>query len=266
MDHSKIQRLTEQRETEWQEVQQYLDAETCLMSFLRSALDDPETEKCGKCSNCTHAPILGPNVNHALCVQAAYFLRHAEIPLKLNAQVATDAFVEYGFRGNLPKKLRAEQGKLLSRWGDAGWGTVVADNKHKGHFQDELVNAVAEMIQIRWRPDNIQWITYVPSHNHPDLVPDFAKRLAKKMGLPLVEAIIKIRDNQQQKLQQNRFHQCRNLDGVFQVKNIIAQHPVLLVDDVVDSGWTMTVIAALLKQAGSGPVFPVALATTSPGG
>ena len=136
---------------------------------------------------------------------------------------------------------------------------MVADNKHKGHFQNELVDAVAEMIQIRWRPHNIQWITYVPSLNHPELVPDFAERLAKKMKLPLVEAIIKIRDNQQQKFQQNRFHQCRNLDGVFQVRNVLAQQPVLLVDDVVDSGWTMTVIAALLKQAGSGPVFPVAL-------
>jgi ATP-dependent DNA helicase RecQ len=31
---------------------------------------------------------------------------------------------------------------------------------------------------------------------------------------------------------------------------------------VADSRWTMTVIAALLRQAGSGPVFPVALATT----
>ncbi len=266
MDHNKIQRLTEQREIEWQEVQQYLDTETCLMSFLRSALDDPETERCGKCSNCIHAPIFAPDVDRTLCVKAAYFLRHAEIPLKPKVQVAADAFVEYGFRGNLPKELRAEQGKVLSRWGDAGWGTLVADNKHKRHFQDELVEAVAEMIQIRWRPDNIQWITYVPSRNHPELVSDFAERLAKKMELPLLEAIIKIRDNQQQKFQQNRFHQCRNLDGVFQVKNVLAQQPVLLVDDVVDSGWTMTVAAALLKQAGSGPVFPVALATTSPGG
>ena len=38
---------------------------------------------------------------------------------------------------------------------------------------------------------------------------------------------------------------------------------VLLVDDMVDSGWTFTVCAALLRQAGSGPVFPVALAQTS---
>jgi ATP-dependent DNA helicase RecQ len=38
---------------------------------------------------------------------------------------------------------------------------------------------------------------------------------------------------------------------------------VYLVDDMVDSGWTFTVCAALLRQAGSGPVFPVALAQTS---
>ena len=41
--------------------------------------------------------------------------------------------------------------------------------------------------------------------------------------------------------------------------------PVLLVDDIIDSGWTMTVIAALLRQAGSDEVYPVALATTRPG-
>jgi ATP-dependent DNA helicase RecQ len=45
----------------------------------------------------------------------------------------------------------------------------------------------------------------------------------------------------------------------------IPSGPVLLIDDVVDSGWTMTVIAALLRRAGSGAVWPVALATTSAG-
>jgi ATP-dependent DNA helicase RecQ len=39
--------------------------------------------------------------------------------------------------------------------------------------------------------------------------------------------------------------------------------PVLLVDDIVDSRWTMTVVAALLRQAGCGPVYPLALADTS---
>jgi ATP-dependent DNA helicase RecQ len=73
-------------------------------------------------------------------------------------------------------------------------------------------------------------------------------------------------DNQPQRLQQNRFHQCHNLDGAFGILGGIPPGPVLLVDDIVDSGWTMTIVAALLRQAGSGPVWPMALATTSAGG
>jgi ATP-dependent DNA helicase RecQ len=80
-----------------------------------------------------------------------------------------------------------------------------------------------------------------------------------------MEVISKIADNQPQKMQQNRFHQCRNLDGVFNITDKILDTPVLLVDDIVDSGWTLTVLAALLRRAGSGPVFPLALATSAVG-
>jgi predicted amidophosphoribosyltransferase len=41
--------------------------------------------------------------------------------------------------------------------------------------------------------------------------------------------------------------------------------PVFLVDDVIDSGWTMTLIATLLLLNGSGPVFPFALARATAG-
>ena len=39
--------------------------------------------------------------------------------------------------------------------------------------------------------------------------------------------------------------------------------PVLLVDDLVDSGWTLTVAGWLLRKSGSGPVHPFALAASS---
>jgi ATP-dependent DNA helicase RecQ len=42
--------------------------------------------------------------------------------------------------------------------------------------------------------------------------------------------------------------------------------PVLLVDDMVDSGWTLTLAAVLLQHHGSGPVYPFALAKASPRG
>jgi len=54
--------------------------------------------------------------------------------------------------------------------------------------------------------------------------------------LPFVNAIAKVRDNEPQKMQQSRFHQCRNLDSVFEVATEVPSSPVLLVDDDVDSG------------------------------
>jgi ATP-dependent DNA helicase RecQ len=267
MDHERIRRLTAQRETEWDEIQGYLSAPGCLMEYLADSLDDENAERCGKCSNCLGKPIVDPSFSRSQAIDALCFLRHSESPLKCNKQVARDAFVEYGLQGNIPQNLRAETGRVLSRWGDAGWGQFVADDKHSGRFRDELVEAVAEMLTARWKPNpGPEWVTCVPSRNHPTLVPDFAARLAKRLGIPFIASVTKVRVNEPQKAQQNRFHQCRNLDGVFAITGTISPGPVLLVDDVIDSGWTMTIIAALLRRSGSGVVWPVALATSSVGG
>ena len=264
MDHNRITHLTRQRVQEWQEVQAYIADIGCKMTFLRRALDDFDPTSCGKCSSCLGHPEINVYVDPILAHRAGTFLKHAEMVIEPKAQVASNAFLEYGFRGNLPQHLRAQEGRVLSRWGDAGWGRLVADNKHAGRFNDELVDAMVEMIQQRWQPNPAPlWVCCVPSRNHPELVPDFARRLAVRLGLPFIDAISKVKDNQPQKVQQNRFHQCRNLDGAFEVSQRYPGQPVLLVDDVVDSGWTLTVIAALLQQAGSGPVYPVALASSS---
>ena len=266
MDLENIRRLTEQRRTEWREVQAYIDEQGCLIEFLAQALDDADPQPCGKCASCLGATVVEPSFTRDAAISAARFLRHSEIAMECNKQVAKDAFAEYGFRGNLPEALRAETGRILSRWGDAGWGQLVADDKHNGHFRDELVDAIAEMIRDRWQPTPAPvWVTCVPSRNHPALVPDFANRLANALALPFLPIVTKVKDNEPQKRQQNRFHQCQNLDGVFGIERAVPAGTVLLVDDVVDSGWTLTVIAALLRQAGSGPVWPLALTTSSLG-
>lgn len=109
------------------------------------------------------------------------------------------------------------------------------------------------------------WVTCIPSSRHPDLVPDFSMRLAKALGIPFHPVIIKTRHTEEQKEMENRYHQCHNLDGAFDVEaaGFDIAGPVLLVDDVFDSGWTMTIATALLRQAGSGPVYPYALAATT---
>lgn len=264
MDHARITHLTGQRIQEWQEVQAYLAETNCKMTFLRRALDDLDPTPCGQCASCRGQSIIDQMIDPALAHSAGVFLKHAEMIITPKAQVAADAFQEYGFKGNLPQSLRAQEGRVLSRWGDAGWGRTVADNKRAGHFSDELVEAMAEMIQQRWQPGPApQWVCCVPSRNHPELVSDFARRLALRLGLSFVDAVSKVKNNQSQKGQQNRFHQCRNLDGAFRINQPCLHAPVILVDDIVDSGWTLAVIAALLQQSGSGMVYPVALASSS---
>jgi ATP-dependent DNA helicase RecQ len=118
------------------------------------------------------------------------------------------------------------------------------------------------MIRERWNPQPFPgWVTCVPSQTHPDLVPDLARRLATAFNLPFVSCIQKVRSTEPQKLMQNSYQQAHNLAGAFTIEGWERMdEPVFLVDDMIDSGWTLTVITALLRTAGSGPVFPIALA------
>lgn len=259
-DKEKIDAILSIRQSEWNEMQNYLNTDDCYMMFLQKSLNDPNPQRCGKCGNCTSA--ISSKFSHENGLKAANFLKKSEIVFNPKKQVKLDALNEYGIRGNIPNGLRAEEGRILSRWEDAGWGRVVAQNKHSGCFEDRLVDAFVEMIQ-RWSPSPTPtWITCVPSLNNPTLVPTFAKKVADRLGLPFVEVVKKIKQNQPQKMMNNAYYQAKNLDGVFEISDTILNKPVFLIDDVIDSGWTVTVISALLKQQGCKEVFPCSLATT----
>lgn len=264
MDQERIEHLTRQREQEWREVQNYITSRSCLMQYLCHALDDMDQSACGKCTSCLGRSIVDKQIDLSLTSRAASFLQQAAIPIIPKKQVASGAFIAYNFKGNLPACLQAQEGRTLAHWGDAGWGRMVKDDKCLNHFRDDLVDAVTDMIIRRWNPQPFPtWICYVPSLSRPELVSNFTKRLARQLGLTFIDAIEKVRRNEPQKEQQNRFYQCRNLDGIFDIKVSPPKDSVFLVDDIVDSSWTLTVVAALLLQAGSGPVYPVTLASTA---
>jgi len=157
--------------------------------------------------------------------------------------------------------VQARDGKVLSILNDGGWGSMVAEDRAVGRFREELVIAAAQLVKDRWKPHPAPtWVTCVPSTKRPDPVADFTRRLATKLEIPFLDALRKVRENKPQRLMQNRFHQCRNLDGAFKVAGKIRYGPVLLIDDLVDSSWTMTVASALLLKSRSGPVLPLVLA------
>jgi ATP-dependent DNA helicase RecQ len=173
----------------------------------------------------------------------------------------------------IPKTLCAEEGRALCIYGDAGWGEAVAHGKYAvGSFSNALVTASAELIQRKWKAQPTpEWVTAIPSQRHSELVRDFAERLAAALGLPFVPVLRKRGQTTPQKEMQNSAMQLRNLVKAFDIvaarngsnDSIIPPGPVLLVDDVVDSRWTLTWAAVLLRQHGSGPVYPFALAKAS---
>lgn len=267
LDHERIAYLTSLRELEWNELQAYAREKGCLMIFLRKALDDNTDEPCGKCANCVGKELVSTQVKEGTIQAANRYLKHAYLPIEPRKKIGARDFVEYQFetyKGCLIPELIHETGRSLCRWGDSGWGQVVKDGKQKGCFADELVEAVVEMLVEYWCPEHKpQWVTCVPSQNNPNLVPSFARRLAARLGIPFINCFEKIKNNHPQKLQNNTYHRCHNLDGAFQINGDVPKTPVLLVDDMVDSKWTMTVLSALLKHHGSGKIYPMALADSS---
>jgi ATP-dependent DNA helicase RecQ len=315
-DTARFEQVTRHRRAEVAEIKRYVEHSGCLMEFLSRALDDPAAAPCGKCMNCT-----GKKERRAVptaLVQAAVdFLRHDALVLESRIWWPKPALGELGkvLPGALdqyesgkpkmviPERLRAQEGRVLCMYGDAGWGHEVARGKYQtGLFSDALVTAAAELIQGKWKPDPApQWVTAIPSRRHTELVRDFAERLAARLGLPFVPALRQCRKTQPQKEMRSSTLQLRNVLRAYEVTDVptlapsnaaaapagftgmfqraarrVGAHfgngptlppvPVLLVDDMVDSGWTLTLAAVLLQHHGSGPVYPFALAKASPRG
>jgi ATP-dependent DNA helicase RecQ len=285
-DVARAERVTQHRLDELAEIKGYVEHTGCLMEFLSRALDDPTAAPCGKCMNCTGKT--QRNSPPQELVQAAVnFLRSDTLileprlkwpkPVVEEIAKAWPAAVEFFDTGKpkamMPKALCAEEGRALCVYGDAGWGEAVAHGKYEvGGFSETLITASAELIQRIWKPTPApEWVTAIPSQRHSELVREFAERLAEKLGLPFLPALHKRGQTPPQKEMQNSAMQVRNLLRAFDIVGVtsapkgfkIPTGPVLLVDDVVDSRWTLTWTAVLLRQHGSGPVYPFALAKAS---
>jgi len=260
---SRAARLTALRYSEQQQMQDYVDLPFgSHMEFLISALNG-NTEAVQK----PNLPPLSSGVSDSIVRDAVEFLRGTSIPLIPRKLWPTDGLMEYSLKGKIPINLQAQEGRALCFWGDAGWGSLVKKGKyHDGSFSDDLVDACVKMIN-EWKPSpNPDWVTCIPSLRHPELVPSLAKRIAKKLNLPFIPILRKTIERPEQKTMTNSVQQARNVAGSLDVQSeAVRSGAVLLVDDIIDSGWTMTVAAFLLQQFGSGEVFPLALSLAGNG-
>ena len=255
----RAERLTHLRREEQRQMQEYVSLESGHMEFLIRALDgSPGTIR---------PPALPPlptTTDPALVREAVAFLRRTSLPIEPRRQWPAGGMPQYRLSGRIAPDLQAQPGKALCVWGDAGWGGLVRQGKYRDRrFADELVEACVRLMR-EWNPQPAPaWVTCIPSLRHPDLVPDFARRLAAALNLPFHAVLEKTDDRPEQKTMANSTQQARNIDGSLRViAGALPTGPVLLVDDMVDSRWTLTVSAWLLRSHGSGEVRPLALAQT----
>ena len=255
----RAERLTHLRRDEQRQMQEYVGLESGHMEFLIRALDgDPGT------IHPPSLPLLPTDAKPALVQEVVTFLRRTSLPIEARKQWPAGGMPQYHLAGRIPLHLQAQSGKALCIWGDAGWGGLVSRGKYRDRrFSDDLLKACVCLVQ-EWKPQPApRWLTCIPSLRHPDLVPDFARRLAAALCLPFDAVLEKTDDRPEQKTMANSIQQALNIDGSFVVnKKTLSAEPVLLLDDMVDSRWTMTVAAWLLRSHGSGEVFPLALALT----
>jgi ATP-dependent DNA helicase RecQ len=255
----RAERLTGLRRVEQQQMQEYVQLQNGHMEFLIRALDgDP-----GTC-RAPNIALLPTTFDDGLARESVAFLRRTSLPLEPRRQWPTGGLPQMNVTGRIAADRQAQPGRLLCTWGDAGWGSLVRQGKsHDGRFADQLVEACAAMVRS-WAPQPAPgWVACIPSHRHANLVPDFARRLAAALNLPFHPVLEKSDDRPAQKQMANSAQQARNVDGSLRIQGTVPTGPVLLVDDMVDSKWTLTVAAFLLTSNGSGPVYPLALASTA---
>ncbi|HBO7254075.1 TPA: ATP-dependent DNA helicase RecQ, partial [Pseudomonas aeruginosa] len=197
---SRAERLTALRRDEHQQMQDYVSLPFGEhMGFLIGALDgDPSA---------VTEPALPPlpiSVDAELVKAAVAFLRRTSLPIEPRKKWPDGGMPQYSIKGFIAPEHQAESGKALCVWGDAGWGGLVRQGKyHDGHFSDDLVAACVKMIK-EWDPQPAPtWLTSVPSLRHPDLVPNFAQRLAAALGLPFHMVISKTDARPEQKTMAN---------------------------------------------------------------
>ncbi|AXS91202.1 RecQ family ATP-dependent DNA helicase [Pseudomonas aeruginosa] len=257
---ARADRLTRLRRAELQQMQEYVSQPFGQhMGFLIDALDSDSSTV-----SPPSLPPLSEDVDQLLVREAEEFLCRTSLPIEPRKKWPVGGMPQYGIHTASTIPYQAQPGKALCVWGDAGWGGLVRQGKyHDGHFSDDLVAACVKMIQ-EWNPQpSPTWVTCVPSLRHPELVPNFAQRLAAALGLPFHMVIAKTDARPEQKTMANSTQQARNIDGSLALNGQpIPPGPVLLVDDMVDSRWTLTVSAWLLRKSGSGAVWPMALSQT----
>lgn len=252
-----------QKRADLETMEQFTDTKQCYSDFVVKSLNDDTAYPCMKCSNCIGTEILdgveSPSDAEIAIIQERLNCLYIDI-LPRRRWPEVDAQFDTNTNIAVPNEI----GVALCKYGDAGYGEMVKyDKYHADAFRDELVEKAAEVLRKRIGTVGYTTITNIPSASNTK-VADFAHRLAECLGYGYVELLEVSGEGEQQKLMQNPSYQCTNAKRKLRLKGgVIIPQKVILVDDIVDSKWTLTVAGRLLTINGSKSVFPFCLADSS---
>jgi ATP-dependent DNA helicase RecQ len=275
-DSDRYAQLAEARRREQQAMLDYIASAGCRMEFLRRQLDDPGAAPCGGCDNCT-----GRRWPDAVSAQgrASAYERLMRPGVTIEPRKMWPTAMEalgVDVRGRIADDLTAAPGRALGPLTGVGWGgrlrQLLAPACPDAPVPDDLFEAVVRVLAAwGWERRPVGIVT-VASSSRPVLIESLGGRLASVGRLPMLGQVgyaSSAGSNGGAAGSHNSAQRLRALWTRFHLPPALADAlasldgPVLLVDDRIETGWTMTVVAKLLREAGAPAVLPLALATVT---
>ncbi|MGH3716127.1 MAG: DEAD/DEAH box helicase [Micromonosporaceae bacterium] len=264
-DTERYTRVAALRAEEQKIMREYAELPGCRMRFLREQLDDPYAADCGRCDGC--AGVWYPDaVPEAALVAAQHHLGRAGVVVEPRRMWPTGlAALGVPLTGKIPAGEQAADGRVVARLSDLGWGARLRellagpDGEVPAPVFDAVVKLLADWGWER-RPGAV---VSVASRSRPRLVRSLAERIAQVGRLPYLGEVARVGGGGA-RVDSNSAQRLLAVHDAFEVPAAVAAGldgaPVLLVDDLIGSGWTTTVTARLLRLAGADGVLPMALA------
>ncbi|MFL6142554.1 MAG: RecQ family ATP-dependent DNA helicase [Labedaea sp.] len=269
-DAERYRHIAAARKAEQQAVLDYQRTDGCRMEFLLRQLDDPHAAPCGRCDNCTGRR-WSTEVADGVVTAAKDRLRRPGVEVTPRRIWPTGMkALGVPLSGKLGPEESAEPGRAVGRLTDIGWGNrlrqLFSSTVDDGAVPDDLFDACVQVLAAwDWavRPEGVVMLGSV---GRPRLVASLAERICTIGRLPLlgrveVRGTAETRHNSAQRLAQ--LWESLGVGPELGARLSEVDGPVLLVDDLVDTGWTMTLAAKLLRDNGAGAVLPFALAVTA---
>ncbi len=267
-DAERYARVAAARDREQQLMLDYEGGIGCRMEFLQRALDDDTAAPCGRCDVCagTWFPDTVPD---AALQSARDQLQRVGVDLEPRSQWPTGmSRLGVPLAGRIPPAEAALPGRALARLTDLGWGQRLREVlREDGPASPELLKACVGVLHDWGWAERPTGVIALPSRSHPHLVSSLARGLGEIGRLPLLGTLDLVEGGPVGAAGGNSAFRLAGVWGRVAVSAELAATiastpgPVLLVDDVADSRWTITVAAQALRQAGAEAVLPFTLAT-----